>query len=581
MLVFDFEVFRYDWLVLFKDTTNQTYHSIINDREALREFYEANKHKLHIGFNNKRYDNLVYRAILDGADPYIVNELIITYNNPLKVYRTWNLNKWWYPSMDVGQDTMRGSLKEFEGYLGLDIDESTIPFDIDRKLTDAEIEDTLSYCKSDVDATERLIEVNMESLKTKMALVKEFDLSMRDLDKTNAQLVAKVLRADKQSFTDEFKPFPFENHVLELPTHLGEVKVKGKVVRMSNIYDFYNKAPNYDEKLYIDIAGVPHILAYGGIHGAIPNKIHRGEMWLLDVTSYYPSIMREYDYLSRAVKDDNRSSYGEMIDERVKIKKSNPVRSNILKLILNTTFGGSKAEFNDLYDPHNANNICISGQLMLVSLIHQLGDSIELLQSNTDGVLVIPKDKERVKEVVSKWEKETGMGMGIEIYNKLFQKDVNNYIAVEESGHITVKGAYVSQTTVNGNKPFSIRRTGKIIDDAVVNYFVNGVLPETTINNCNDKLDFQLIRKTGRTYDGTVWENKGVDVEANWVNRVYASKNKSYGKLFKVRDDGTRATVPSLPDHCYLANVDDFDLRDLDRQYYIDEAWKRIKDYEG
>lgn len=384
MLVFDFEVFRYDWLVVFKDTTSQEYHTIVNNREQLRQFYKDNRSQLHVGFNNKRYDNLVYRATLDGADPFRVNQMIIEHDNPIEVYRTWNLNKYWYPSMDVGQDTMRGSLKEFEGYLGLNIDETSVPFDIKRPLTEDELSRTIEYCISDVNATERLIEEFGDGLETKMNLIKEFDLGARELDNTNAQLSAKALGAQATDFNDEYEPFPFENHDITLPKHYGDVKQANTLVGRSTIYDFYNKAPNYTHKLHIELAGVPHILAYGGIHGARNNFIYEGEMWLLDVKGYYPSIMIEYDYLSRAVPKAKRYIYKDIVAERDIAKaKKDYKQDNILKLVANTTFGASKAKFNDLYDPRQANNICIAGQLMLVDLIESVKDYAKIIQLTT------------------------------------------------------------------------------------------------------------------------------------------------------------------------------------------------------
>ena len=43
-----------------------------------------------------------------------------------------------------------GGLKSLEGFMGNDIRETSVPFDIDRKLTDAELEETVKYCRYDV-----------------------------------------------------------------------------------------------------------------------------------------------------------------------------------------------------------------------------------------------------------------------------------------------------------------------------------------------------------------------------------------------------------------------------------------------
>lgn len=44
-------------------------------------------------------------------------------------------------------------LKSFEGFMGNDIKETSVPFNIDRKLTPEEIAETVKYCKHDVEQT--------------------------------------------------------------------------------------------------------------------------------------------------------------------------------------------------------------------------------------------------------------------------------------------------------------------------------------------------------------------------------------------------------------------------------------------
>ena len=46
MLVYDFEVFKFNWLVVFKNLSNQEYTIIHNDRRELEEFYDKNKNNL-------------------------------------------------------------------------------------------------------------------------------------------------------------------------------------------------------------------------------------------------------------------------------------------------------------------------------------------------------------------------------------------------------------------------------------------------------------------------------------------------------------------------------------------------------
>ena len=70
LIVYDFETFRYDWIVSFKELPSGKLTTIHNDRKAIRAFYDDHKNDLYIGFNSKRFDNLIYRVILAGGEPY-------------------------------------------------------------------------------------------------------------------------------------------------------------------------------------------------------------------------------------------------------------------------------------------------------------------------------------------------------------------------------------------------------------------------------------------------------------------------------------------------------------------------------
>ena len=59
-----------------------------------------------------------------------------------------------------------------------------------------------------------------------------------------------------------------------------------------------------------------------------------------------------------------------------------------LKLVLNSTYGVMKDKNNALYDPLQANRVCVYGQLLLLDLIERLEPYAQIIQSNTDGVLV-------------------------------------------------------------------------------------------------------------------------------------------------------------------------------------------------
>lgn len=583
LIVYDFEVFEKDWLVVFEGLTTSFYHEIVNDSEALKTFYEEHKDDLFIGFNNKRYDDYIFKGILLGVEPKHISDIIIEEDNIMKLWQKYDMNKYPLYSMDVSLNGGWAGLKELEGFIGMDIEESSVPFDIKRSLTQAEIDDVLHYCRHDVRATKQIAKLSASDIKTKMDLVTEYKLSKADLKKTDAQLSATILGAfNVKEYDDELAPFDAPNEL-----EIGKYK---------DVLEFYTNPKggqyNYDEKYERDIAGVTHILGYGGIHGAKNNFHYKGKLMLLDVSSYYPSLMIEYDYMSRGVPKRYKKRFKEMYDTRMNLKAQGLKGGDHYKLVLNTTYGCMKNQYSGLFDPRNANNVCVAGQLLLIDLIDKIEPYGTLVQSNTDGILVIPHDEDAIIREMEKWSERTRMPIEPEYFTAVYQKDVNNYIMVAESGYVILKGGMVGQSNINGPYTGKARQSRAVVDDAVVNYFVNGMPVRETILKENDPLRFQIISKTGGTFYKTIWSYDGEIKTVQKVNRIFATTDEKAGRLLKVKSvrlKGThiredRYTTPAnTPERAMLVNdgVEDFDMESLDREWYIDLALDRIRQYKG
>lgn len=562
MIAFDFEVFFEDWLVVFKEVNSTEYTTIVNDPITLEKYYKDHKLNIFFGYNNIAFDNVILSAILSGADPYATMVLLFNDMSKSQIYKALNITPVDIISFDLMQDTLGMSLKEAEGYMNMSIEESTVPFNIDRKLTKEEIEETIFYCKHDVDATIQLLSYKTDYITSKLNLIKMFDLDIRCLSYTNASLCAKILDAKQVIRDDELQ--------YDRPS---EIIINSPIYKRA--LDIYTNPLDYNRILEIDVAGVMHKFAYGGAHAARNNFIYEGEMWNIDITSFYPSMMLEYGYLSRNTPSYDR--FKQIYDDRVRAKKQGDKgKAKAYKLVVNTTYGCMKNKYNGLYDPKMANQVCITGQLLFLDLIEKLEPYMTLVQTNTDGILIIPHNKEKVKEELLKWESRTRLRSKIDICYKIWQKDVNNYILVmEEDGKLETKtkGAYVAQYGK------SFKNSAKILDLAVVDYFINKISPEETINKCNDKSLFQIICKTGSTYKDTCWVRGTTKEKVNRVNRVYASKNVANGALLKLKDN--YELIANLPKHCIVDNKNTLSIDSIDKQWYISTAWNRINDFKG
>ena len=158
---------------------------------------------------------------------------------------------------------------------------------------------------------------------------------------------------------------------------------------------------SYDQSYFIPIAGVYHKLAWGGAHSFIgeyktmgsstPRFVSEpidvsGLLLNIDVASYYPNLIRCYDFMSRAVS--NPKIFADVIDKRLMYKKEKNPIANSLKIVLNATYGAMKDQYSNLYDPLMANNVCVNGQLLLIDLIEKIEDYCDILNTNTDGLIV-------------------------------------------------------------------------------------------------------------------------------------------------------------------------------------------------
>lgn len=559
MLFYDFEVFKYDWLVVITDTDNKSEKIFVNDEKGLIDFYNQHKKDIWVGYNSRHYDQYILKAIICGFTPQEINEWIIVNREPgWKFYKDfWRITLY---NFDVMTNKLR-SLKQLEGFMGHDIRESSVNFNIERPLTEKEIQEVIKYCRHDVHETMYIFTENISEFESQIELLKMFNLPLRNISKTKAQLSAEILEA-KQPKVPRNDEFDFS-----FPPTLA-------ITRYTEVLRFYEENKDYNKVLEIDVAGVPHLFAWGGLHGARSNYYGEGYFINIDVASYYPALMIEYGYLSRNVK--NPDKFREIRDTRLKYKAAKDKRQAPLKIVINGTYGAMKDKYNGLYDPLQANNVCIGGMTLLLDLIEKLEPYCEIIQSNTDGVLVKlykEGDYELIDDICYEWEQRTKMELEFETFVKVIQKDVNNYILVDEDGKYKSKGAYVKKLN---NLDYDL----PIINEAIVNYFVKGINPEETIFNCKELVKFQKIVKISSKYDYARYGTRRMNEK---VFRVFASVDSNDKELRKIKNK-VPEKIPYVPERCFIVNDDVTEMSvpsKLDYWWYLDLAIERINAFLG
>jgi len=460
MIIYDMEVFKHDWMIVYLDTKTRTLNHIINSNEELMDFYNRYKTDIFVGYNSRNYDQWVVKAILCDFNPYDMNTWIIDKDRKGHEFSQL-LSK--FPIMNYDCSVGFFSLKQCEAFMGHEIKESSVPFDIDRPLTDDELQEVLKYCQHDVMETFEVFVETKHEFESHIQLISEFGLPMSDVSKTKAQLSSKILGATMKKHDDEFD--------ITFPSTMD----LGKYSDIKDWYkDWSDNSKDYQKTLETKVMGAKHTFAFGGLHGALESYHGEGYFLMADVASYYPALMIEYGLLSRNIS--NPKKYTMIRDERIRMKAVKDPRQAPRKIVLNSTFGALKDKYNALFDPLQSNNVCIYGQLLLVDLLDKLEGHCQLIQTNTDGILVklhSPSDKSKIISICDTWAKRVRMELEYEVVKKVFQKDVNNYVIVSEDGKVKSKGAFVKElNNLDNNLP--------IVNRAVKNYLVKGIPVETS-----------------------------------------------------------------------------------------------------
>ena len=570
ILVYDFEVFRRFWCVVIVSAEGTV---VITDQVQFVRFYDTHRDCIWIGYNSNHYDKFILGAVYNaylGDTLYMASQDLIEYG---KTQRGGGAPDG-FISYDTG-DKFR-SLKELEAFMGHSIEESSIPFDYDGEFTEEMKAETIKYCTHDVLETVEVLKRRIYDFMAQKSLIETFNLPPQDYRLTKAQLTAKVLKCTKGL---DLRHQEWTNKILPCV----------KITKYTEVLDFYSSSKNYSEgqKKEILISGVPHTFALGGIHGALKRCHRKGQLLHIDVTSYYPSIMIQHDLLTRQSKEPEL--FTEIYNKRVELKKAGKKQEQApYKIILNSTFGITNQEFSKAYDPQRNHDVCINGQLMLLMLLEMLEGTCELIQSNTDGIIVdcTGRDQAKVEEICHQWEQLTKMGLSFEQVDEIWQKDVNNYLIRFDNGKEEAKGAYVK---FNGDLDNDLSivneavREGlrKMSFDAIKDYIEGHNKPE-------DLVKFQKVVKLSSKYSHVYFGYN--EIPNHKCFRVFAVCDGEIISKAKSRD-GTHEKYANTPESATIVfgdladeNLTDimgrrFGIENVDKEYYIELARSRVMDF--
>lgn len=434
-----------------------------DDRQAFYLFTEyLREHRAEeIGYNNLGYDYPVQHSILNNimyitnADIYKKGDSIINAGDENRfAHMVWEKD-WIVPQLDLykihhfDNQAKRTSLKTLEFNMRMENIED-LPFTPGTYLTDSQIDTLRQYLIHDLKATLMFYKHSKKLIDFRRELSAKYGRNFMNHNDTKIGKDYFIMELEKSGIQC-FEPGsrkPRQTHRLSIA--LNSVifpYVRFEQPEFNRVLNWLRQQVITETKgvftdLSADINGFSFDFGTGGIHGSIESQTIRStENYViidLDVASFYPNLAISNELYPAHLGKQFCAIYKNVYDMRSSYPKGTPENA-MLKLALNGVYGDSNNVYSPFYDPAYTMAITINGQLLLCMLAEELLKipGLSMIQANTDGLTVyVPRVfTGQVEQVRHAWEKLTRLQLEEAIYDVMFIRDVNNYIAVYEGGN--------------------------------------------------------------------------------------------------------------------------------------------------
>ena len=517
IVVLDCEVYPNYFLIAFKNRNNNKVSTIeiigadncLSDLQIKKCLTILSKYTT-VGFNSRNYDiPIILFALkrktakeIHQLSDYIIDNSSLGWQTMQKfeLYKPQQIN---HIDIQEPSPAVRISLKLYGARMHSKYLQD-LPIEQGTTLSDEDIELIRSYCINDLDTTVDLynhIEPRIQ-LRYEMSLEYNQDL----LSKSDAQIAEAVIKSQITKLTGKKLYAPKiskdTKYKYEVPEFIQFKTDKLKSL-LENIQDAEFELNEYGsvqipesiKDLKIKIGESEYQIGIGGIHST-ENKqtIIPSEDELLidqDVASYYPAIILNLGLYPKQLGKVFLDVYKNIVDKRLIAKKEgNKIVNESLKIVINGSFGKLGSKWSALYSPDLLLQVTLTGQLSLLMIIEELEQNgIQVVSANTDGFVSLLKktDYEKFKEISSCWQNKTNFVLESNEYKALYSRDVNNYLAVTDSGY---KGKGIFTLNQLSKNPHA-----DISTIAVVEFITNGTPIHITIKNCKDLKKFLIARK--------------------------------------------------------------------------------------
>lgn len=647
--VYDIEVFQNIFHCSVKNTeTGEIYKFEISERKnQLRElvkffkqvdsyikwgdFYttdlEIKSEVIFCGYNNLHYDNPIVNYIIEYEDKLMSYNVATICSSIFNLSRTIttstedNIEAWkhwkyqiWFDTFDLltmlYSNKLRVGLKEIQVTMQYPNVQEFV-CDWSKPLLLEDFDNMIDYNINDIESTAELLNRCKKDIDLRIAIEDEY--GVRVLSKDGVNIGMKILTQkylektgltwwDIEGLRSPMDYIPLKDVILPFIKYDSPILQRVLDDMKSQIVSPGRKG--YENNFIFN--GLRYTVGVGGIHSKNDPEIiipKEDEMLIdIDVASLYPSMLIEYKFYPKHLGPEFLEVYSQIKDERIEAKHNgDKVKNETLKLALNGLSGNLQNQHNFCYSPFAVMQIRINGQLLLLMLAERLTQiGCRIVQANTDGLFVLLKKSiyEQANKICQEWEHLTRLTLEEERFEAMYQYAINDYIAVKEGYKetknpdlIKTKGMFITKVLLGKGL------SAKIIPEAIIKYFVDGIPVEDTIKGCTDIRKFLMSEKTGKQ-----WHVEYMNQEQQRTNRFYASTNGGYLWKWKYTGHAEGEVVeyyePYVGRQSYIAKeksyqnmltasgvtlLNKFDdkpieERKINYRYYIYEAYKIIRD---
>lgn len=587
--------------------------------------------KIFCGYNNLHYDNPVINYIIEYEHVLTEKPVLVITNSIFNLSREItnsgeNIEKWkrwkyqvWFDSFDIltmlYSNKLRVGLKEIQVTMQYKNVQEFV-CDWSKPLPIEDFDSMIDYNINDIESTSALLDRCKKDIDLRLAIEDEYGVKVLSKDGVNIGmkiLTHKYLEKTGLTWWDIKDLRSPQAYIPLKDVILPFIKYDSPILK-SVLDEMKTQVVSPGRKGYeknFVFGGLRYTVGVGGIHSKNDPEIiipAEDEMLIdIDVASLYPSMLIEYGFYPKHLGPEFLEVYSQIRSERIEAKHNgDKIKDSTLKLALNGLSGNLQNEHNFCYSTFAAMQIRINGQLLLLMLAEKLVElGCRIVQANTDGLFVLLKKSvyDKVNIVCREWEQLTKLTLEEDRFEAMYQYAINDYIAVKE-GYADIRDRFLAGEQIVQKKKTGelyksteqiqddyIKQKGmfitkvqlgkgltpKIIPEAVIKYFVDGIPVEDTIKGCKDIKKFLMAEKTGKQ-----WNVEYMKEDIQRTNRFYASTNGGYLWKWKQVDNAEKQYQNMLAASgvTLLNKFDDKPIEDrkINYRYYLRECYKIIED---